>query len=141
MLLLLLLLLQSPPATFITAAHPSMPCAGEFMWMADAGGGTAAERHYAQRYRQLRAQLDRSIEERAILATEVIRTFNWLEEREEAIEARMVELQGSMGGGAAAGGGWDLPWDQLQTAGKVSLLGMQLKRCRRIHADARARLR
>jgi len=100
--MLLLLLLQSPPATFITAAHPSMPCAGEFMWMADAGGGTAAERHYAQRYRQLRAQLDRSIEERAILATEVIRTFNWLEEREEAIEARMVELQGSMGGGGGA---------------------------------------
>ena len=56
-------------------------CAGEFPWADQAGSSSAAARHYAQRYRQLQAQLDRSLEERTLLHNEVIRTFNWLEER------------------------------------------------------------
>ena len=108
--------------------------------MAEAGGGTAAERHFAQRYRQLQAQLDRSIEERGILATEVVRTFNWLEEREDAIEARLVELRGSIAEGAAAGSVWAQTWEQRLAAGKAAMLNVQLKRLHRMHADARTRL-
>lgn len=108
--------------------------------MAEVGGGTAAERHFAQRYRQQQAQLDRSIEERDILASEVTRTFNWLEEREAAIKARLAELQTSVAEGAATGSGWDKTRDQLLATGKAAMLTVQLMRLRRMHADARVRL-
>ena len=49
-------------------------------------------RHYAQRYWQLQAQLDRSLEERTLLHNEVIRTFNWLEERQADIHAHVAAL-------------------------------------------------
>lgn len=107
--------------------------------MAEAGGGTAAERHFAQRYRQQKAQLDRSIEERDILATEVVRTFNWLEEREDAIAVRVAELRDNIAEGTA-GPDWSQTWDQLQATGKAAMLDVQLKRLRRMHADARSRL-
>ena len=68
-------------------------CAGEFPWADQAGSSSAAARHYAQRYRQLQAQLDRSLEERTLLHNEVIRTFNWLEERQADIHAHVAALR------------------------------------------------
>ena len=58
---------------------------------------TSAHRHYAQRYRHLAAQRRRSQEEQNILLTEVILSFNWLEERETDMETRMEELRASIG--------------------------------------------
>lgn len=90
---------------------PSLPppslcvSAGEFPW-ADtvAGAGAAATRHYAQRYRQLQAQLDRSLEERPLLLNEVIRTFNWLEEKQIDIQALAAVLRQEAAGGGSGGG-------------------------------------
>ena len=93
-------------------------CAGEFPWADQAGSSSAAARHYAQRYRQLQAQLDRSLEERTLLHNEVIRTFNWLEERQADIHAHVAALhcegrgngsssegRGSQGSGSEGSGG------------------------------------
>lgn len=75
--------------------------AGQFPW---AGSSTAATRHYAQRYRQLQAQLDRSLEERTLLHNEVIRTFNWLEERQADISALVAAMR-CEGGASGSGRG------------------------------------
>ena len=75
--------------------------AGEFPW---ASISTAAARHYAQRYRQLQAQLDRSLEERTLLHNEVIRTFNWLEERQADMSALVAALRCEGGAGGSGSG-------------------------------------
>lgn len=88
-----------------------MLTAGEFPWVEGASNATitAAHRHYAQRYRHLMAQHQRSLEEQTLLRAEVILAFNGLEEQEAAIAARLVELQpagpASNAGDAAVGTG------------------------------------
>lgn len=94
-----------------------------------ANGNLAAQRHYAQRYRTLVAQRDRTREEQGILGTEVVRTFNWMEEREAAVQERLGEMQAASGGGTS--------WAQRLAAGKAALLEQQLKRVQGIHAQAR----
>ena len=92
-----------PPATLLKhwQAWLRLRCAGEFPW---ASSSTAAARHYAQRYRQLQAQLDRSLEERTLLHNEVIRTFNWLEERQADISALVAALRCEGGAGGSGSG-------------------------------------
>lgn len=50
----------------------------------------AAMRHFGVRYRLLKNQEKRTIEERAILRIEVLRTLNWMEERTIFLNQRLV---------------------------------------------------
>jgi len=52
----------------------------------------AEQRHYGRRYRTLTAQHERTKKESDFLAAEVMRTFNWIEERVAAAEQRLASL-------------------------------------------------
>lgn len=83
---------------WVAAASPPASLAGEFPWIdEDAGGAgssTAATHHYARQYFQKLSQLHRSQEEHKLLRTEILRTFNCLEERQAAIQAGLSALKG-----------------------------------------------
>ena len=133
--------------------------AGDFPWAEDAAhtAVTAAQRHYAQRYRHALAQHARSLEERSMLRAEFILLLNGLEEREHAIEewkqqhagggadagthgnARATGGTAPTGGGGsgATGGGGDVrQWPSLLAAGEAALIDIELARLQLIHAQA-----
>lgn len=66
--------------------------AGEFPWQ-KTGSLDAAQRHYAERYRQLSAEADRTSEELvSFLPCEIIRMRGYLEERIARIQSSMLRL-------------------------------------------------
>jgi hypothetical protein len=68
-------------------------CEGDYPWGAEGAGsnGTAsAQRHFAQRYRTARCQLQRSLEEHVFLRNEAVRVLNWAEERIAGLEQELT---------------------------------------------------
>jgi hypothetical protein len=140
--------------------HAAPAFAGDFPWVEGSANAcvTSAHRHYAQRYRYARAQHHRSLEERTILHAEVVRLFNGLEEREDALRSYLEQQRssGAVGAGnssaatdaasssAAAGaagssagaGGTDGLWPNVLAAGKAKMLEIDLSRLQLIHAEA-----
>jgi hypothetical protein len=108
----------------------------------------AAQQHFARRYRTLEAQHDRMVEERTILRSEVLRTFNWYEEREEMLLAALGGMDTSSGGGVEKRHqqqgqqqqGQQHHWTREVAAGKAVLLRTELQRIRRMHAQAKITL-
>ncbi len=122
---------------------------GEYPWT-DAGsdGNSSAEqRHYGRRYRTLLAQLNRTQEEEVLLGAEVVRTLNWLEEREAAAEKRLAALDAAARGMDGLGGPSGLCFARgsvmqvgLLAAGKAVLVRRYAQQLGRIHRDACAML-
>lgn len=81
---------------------------GEFPWVRlDLGenGSPVVQRHFAQRYRTARCQLQRSQEEKIFLRNEAVRLINWTEERSQELiskrarhEQKILKLQASLQG-------------------------------------------
>lgn len=114
--------------------QPGLLIAGQFPWVegSDNFAVSSSHRHYAQRYRHLSALHTRSVEEKAILRVEVIRMFNWLEEREAAIQQRLAALQA---GEAGASSGATGSWAQLLVSGETTILQAELARIQGIYSS------
>jgi len=122
----------SPPSR-VTDELVRAVCRGEYPWQAGAAaanGGGAAQCHYGRRYRTCQAQLARTLEEEDILAAEVLRTFNWIEERTAGFEERHGALAAELRGAASLDGSVD-----RLLAGKKALLERELEL---LHAMGRA---
>jgi hypothetical protein len=116
--------------------------AGDLPWEAARSSSEAARLYFARRYRTLRAQRDRTLEEQSILCTEVVRTFNWLEEREAAILQRLPQLMRADDGSTIrAITGSEQSWAAQLAAGKAEVLQVQLKRINKLHANAKKELK
>lgn len=80
---------------------------GEFPWLncvLNSNGSQSAQRHFSQRYRTARCQLDRAQEEFKLLHHEVVRLHNWAEERKKDLnityerqKGKTMELQSLLG--------------------------------------------
>lgn len=71
-------------------------CTGYFPWAVEnsIGNGTpVAQRHFAQRYRSATCQLKRSEEESVFLRLEIMRLYNWVEERNSELQSELTDKQ------------------------------------------------
>jgi len=80
--------------TVISDSFVREVCTGYFPWAVEnsiSNGTSVAQRHFAQRYRSATCQLNRSEEECVFLRLEILRLYNWVEERNSELQSELTD--------------------------------------------------
>ena len=127
-------------------------CGGLFPWSSTsvgANGSPSAQKHFAQRYHTAKNQLQRTVEEVGMLKKEVVRVFNWCEERVKEVTEKIKLFESRIKEMKEANDEDNIPAKDAAIIrriicimeGKKHVHMMEELRLKCIHGEARQRLR
>jgi hypothetical protein len=139
------------PCTALTEERVREICSGVFPWSSATlgpNGSREAQNHFAMRYQAAKNQRQRTVEEVEMLKKEVVRVFNWCEEREEEVGEKIRVVDGKVKELEELNN--ENPTTRKEALnnkrrigillGKKHVLSMEERRLRHIHGEARRRL-